>query len=116
MDDLEAIDSLMKKYDIKVSPPGAYCGKGWYNLLEGLIKELIALGWDRQLAQVKEKFGGLRFYMDSYDEKFDEPIDRAERKSYTICESCGNDGKLLKPNGYWLKTLCESCADKQKNV
>lgn len=37
---------------------------GWIPVVERLVQRLILLGWDRRLAQVKEKFGGLRFYID----------------------------------------------------
>ena len=36
---------------------------GWYPLIKNLIDELITLGWDKKVTQVKEKFGGLRFYI-----------------------------------------------------
>ena len=39
-------------------------------------------------------------------------IDKAEDKSYIICESCGAKGKL-RGRG-WVRTLCKKCAIKQK--
>lgn len=45
---------------------GLACGDGWYSLLDALCQtlELITDGKDAQVVadQVKEKFGGLRFY------------------------------------------------------
>jgi hypothetical protein len=41
--------------------------KGWIPILDRLAEDLIALGWDRTLDQVKQKFGGLRFYIGSSD-------------------------------------------------
>ena len=32
---------------------------GWYLLIKDLIEDLIKLGWDKQVCQVKEKFCGL---------------------------------------------------------
>ena len=32
---------------------------GWYPLIKDLINDLIKLGWNKQVCQVKEKFGGL---------------------------------------------------------
>jgi len=43
-------------------------GEGWYSIIRDLINELIALGWDKRLVQCKEKFGGLRFYLETYPE------------------------------------------------
>lgn len=47
----------------------------------------------------------LRFYVNGTSEEMDDAIDRAERKSYTICEVCGEKGK--KRNGGWILTLCD---------
>ena len=41
------------------------CGNGWYPLIKDLITDLIELGWDKQVCQVKEKFGALRFYINT---------------------------------------------------
>jgi hypothetical protein len=38
-------------------------GEGWINILDRLAEDLVAMGWDRRLDQVKEKFGRLRFYV-----------------------------------------------------
>lgn len=38
------------------------CDRGWYPLLVALDKELAAIDPDYQVLQVKEKFGGLRYY------------------------------------------------------
>jgi hypothetical protein len=78
---------------------------GWFPLIEKLVEDLIALGWDREVAQIKEKFGGLRFYIGSGTQAIFERISKAEEESYTICETCGEPGKLR--GGGWLKTLCD---------
>ena len=36
---------------------------GWFPLIKDLITDLIELGWNKEVCQVKEKFGGLRFYI-----------------------------------------------------
>lgn len=54
--------------------------------------------------QVKEKFGGLRFYYSGGDEYISGLVSMAESMSYATCEECGNPGK---PNiGGWIRTLC----------
>jgi hypothetical protein len=82
-------------------------GVGWYPLIADLIKKLVALGWDKQVCQVKQKFGGLRFYINSGSEQIHELIDQAQRKSHTICEHCGQPGDLRA--GSWDITLCGEC-------
>lgn len=54
--------------------------------------------------QVKEKFGGLRFYYSGGDDYISGLKSMAESMSYVTCEECGNPGK---PNsGGWIRTLC----------
>ena len=60
-------------------------------------------------AQVKEKFGTLRFYSDGGDSYIRGVLSMMERMSSITCESCGNPGKTR--NGGWLTTLCNSCND-----
>jgi hypothetical protein len=61
--------------------------------------------------QVKEKFGGLRFYIGGADYEAHAMIQMAEIMSLVTCEQCGNPGSLHHRNG-WLKTLCPKCAKK----
>ena len=55
--------------------------------------------------QVKEKFGGLRFYYSGGDDYIRGIVDMAEEMSYITCEECGNVGKTVNKNN-WLRTLC----------
>lgn len=80
--------------------------EGWFQLIKDLIVDLIELGWNKEICQVKEKFGGLRFYInDGTDEVFDR-IHKAERESYTICEVTGTPGKV-RTDLPWHMTLCD---------
>lgn len=80
--------------------------EGWVPLIKDLIVDLIELGWNKEICQVKEKFGGLRFYInDGTDEMFDR-IHKAERESYTICEITGTPGKV-RTDLPWHMTLCD---------
>lgn len=64
--------------------------------------------------QVKEKFGGLRFYCDGGDEYTEGLAQMAEMMSERTCEICGNKGKLYGTDQHgnlrWHKTLCETHA------
>lgn len=91
-------------------------GDGWFDLIYDLSKKLeflILLLPDEQrkemkASQVKEKFGGLRFYMTYYNEDMAKLIREAENKSYHICEECGKPGQLVKAG--WYYTSCKDCA------
>ena len=75
-----------------------------------LVLALDILGWDGEVLQVKEKFGGLRFYVNSATEEMYRLISEAESQSYEICEECGKPGTLSqKIKGGWMKTLCLEC-------
>lgn len=80
-------------------------GLGWYGIIKRLIKDLIELGWDKQICQVKEKFGGLRFYINSGSEEIWQRIRLAEEASYITCEKCGELGTAR--GGGWIATLCD---------
>jgi hypothetical protein len=82
------------------------CNSGWYPLLKDLIVDLIELGWDKQICQVKEKFGGLRFYINEGSDEIHTRISKAENDSYQTCEITGKPGQLRNDTG-WFTTLCE---------
>ena len=90
----------------------------WFDILYELSKKLDELYKDLPkdddypaVVQVKEKFGGLRYYMGSIpehlSEKTDEYVREAEEKSYRTCEICGKEGKNRNIRG-WLSVLCET--------
>ncbi len=62
------------------------------------------------IAQVKEKFGGLRFYIHGGSEALEKYIGWLEDLSYKICQTCGKEGKRVNRKG-WIATLCTSCAE-----
>jgi len=55
--------------------------------------------------QVKEKFGGLRFYVQAATDKHYNFISFAESMSYRTCEECGAPGKTYTDG--WHTTLCD---------
>jgi hypothetical protein len=98
---------------------GCECGDGWfellYNLSEDIQKELNKLSRydveEFRATQVKEKFGGLRFYTTYSTDKINWLIREAENKSYKTCELCGASGKL-RTQLPWIQTLCGDCFQK----
>ena len=94
---------------------GFQCGDGWYNIIYTLSEKLenILLKMnlrersEHTVAQVKEKFGTLRFYMTSATEEMHNAIRETEKQSTTTCEECGEVGRLR--GGRWLSTECDKC-------
>jgi hypothetical protein len=86
-------------------------GEGWEALVAPLIAKANEL--DATVDQVKEKFGGLRFYYtpayDTDDTELADMVDAAEAASKRTCELCGAPGVTM-TKGYWLKTLCKNDA------
>jgi len=59
------------------------------------------------IAQVKEKFGTLRFYTDNCTERDYALISFAEAMSAYTCEDCGDKGESGAPQGGgWIRTAC----------
>lgn len=99
---------------------GFECDDGWYWIIDNLcstiqsyidnnkhldIQQVVAV-------QVKEKFGGLRFYVNGGDNYIDGMISLAESLSYKTCEICGSKNNVKQTKG-WIKSLCEDCIDKK---
>ena len=88
---------------------------GWEPIIRRLSEKLEKLILDLPetnqqapcAAQVKEKFGGLRFYMDGATVEMDAVIGEAERECYKTCETCGAPGKMRTVG--WSRTLCDVC-------
>jgi len=62
------------------------------------------------IGQIKEKFGGLRFYYDGGDEFIRGAVRMAEYEASRTCEVCGTPGK--RRDGGWVRTLCDTHAEK----
>lgn len=97
-------------------------GDGWIPLLTELVAELDRFDCSYDVHQVKEKFGGLRFYVgvDHVDEcpSFEDDywascpvhsaIIDAEVRSCVTCERCGAKG-LIRTDLGWHMALCDDC-------
>lgn len=86
------------------------CGNGWYDILNQLCFELQNIsdrtGEQITATQIKEKFGGLRFYADGANAEHETAITEAENKAEKTCEVCGSPGRLRTEKRSWIKTLC----------
>ena len=92
---------------------GIECSDGWFDLLSKLCDDITALNPpdDFCFAQIKEKFGGLRVYIDNGTDAIYDLLDEAEKNSYEICESCGTRDDVTGEcgEGSWVKALCKKC-------
>ena len=87
-------------------------GQGWQSLIDILDRQLTILDPDYKILQVKEKFGGLRYYITTSEgctntDSMYAIIDTIELLSFRICEDCGRPGEE-RGNG-WIRTLCDEC-------
>jgi hypothetical protein len=117
--DYEAFAQRMEKSYPKMYPVTGYggfaIGKGWYPIVERLsssIQQHIEFKNKKEevcpqvvVQQVKEKFGGLRFYYDGGDEYISGLVSMAESWADIACETCGGIGK--RRGGGWVRTLCD---------
>jgi hypothetical protein len=101
---------------------GIECGEGWKYLYQPLIDLCNLKGVS--IFQIKEKFGGLRFYTGACDADSGIPmlIRAVEAMSYKVCEDCGEygvdwkDGKTIyktttgrSETSRWIRSLCDPC-------
>lgn len=101
---------------------GGFCvGPGWWPILESLCANIQShIDWQNKnhekhpvvpqvvVTQIKEKFGGLRFYYDGGDDNVYGMVRMAEAWAGHVCEECGKPGKSR--NTGWIKTLCDEHA------
>lgn len=123
-DNYEAFSKRMEE-----SYPKMFAGKyggfaideGWWPIIEVLCSNIQRhIDWKQEqkekyqrgegceqviVEQIKEKFGGLRFYYNGGDEYIRGLVAMAESWADATCEECGNLGKL-RGRG-WMKTLCD---------
>lgn len=74
----------------------------YVNIESGRYPQVVA-------SQVKEKYGGLRFYVEGASEAQWAVISFAEALSEHICEVCGTTKNIGHTRG-WVSTLCKDCA------
>lgn len=89
---------------------GIECGEGWKPLYQPILD--YAMEHNIEVHQIKEKFGSLRIYLDSYDDTVRAMIEDAEERSYNVCETCGKH--IDKPicENHWIYAECEECHQK----
>jgi ribosomal protein S27AE len=94
------------------------CNGGWLTLVERLLdsieSHLATLPKNSKVRknfvvqQIKEKFGGLRVYVDGADDFIYDKIMQTEEDSKRICEFCGIGGEMSR-HGHYYRTVCGDC-------
>jgi len=97
---------------------GIAVSQGWWPIIETLCANIQSHTdwWNKNretrsvveqvvVEQIKEKFGGLRFYYSGGDDTVAGMVRMAEAWADTACEECGGIGK--RRDGGWIRTLCD---------
>ena len=81
------------------------------------IRQVLIKGgylYDYRVVQVKEKFGGLRWYDEgapsSIYRELQDVIDKYEELSYCTCRCCGRPATKISLG--WISPFCDRCAGK----
>lgn len=105
------------------NPESAWIGVdfGWSGLVRDCHNKLFDFDPNYKILQIKEKFGGLRYYFEpsfpAYTHTMRTKVLEMEKQSFAVCELCGENGKLRKTKKTnWYKTLCEKHTDTERYV
>jgi hypothetical protein len=96
---------------------GIECRDGWFDLIDSLCDDIMITvpPPDFKADQVKEKFGGLRFYVSNSNDEIDRLISAAEDDSYKTCERCGSTDGVEQRGRHWIVTECETCHERHQS-
>lgn len=135
----EFVKEMEETYPLMFAYPygGFVIGPGWWPIVKSLCRQIQHhIDWSNgtrerllqnnpmnvkipdaveqvTVDQIKEKFGGLRFYYTGGDNKIDGMVRMAESWAAHSCEECGAPGRPRR--GGWIRTLCdEHDAERQK--
>jgi hypothetical protein len=124
MSEDQAYDSFAKRMEERfplmfANKYGGFAvGAGWYPIIESLCANIQShIDWQNKnhekhpvvpqvvVEQIKEKFGGLRFYYQGGDDNVHGMVRIAEAWADRSCEECGAPGE--RRSGGWIRTLCD---------
>lgn len=82
---------------------------GWYEITRQACDAIVRVDPTARAAQLKEKFGGIRLYMNTCAQTTHTVIEALEAQSFHTCQECGAPGTRTQKK--WLViTLCPVCA------
>lgn len=97
------------------------CLEGWNRLIKPIVdyindyNENIPEEDKIHIKQIKEKFGGLRFYTDKKTEHLKNMIEAAEHEAIHTCEICGSKYDIGQTADGWITTCCRKCIQELAN-
>lgn len=106
-------------------PYGLECHDGWKEIIRNTDEKLRFIDPNYKIDQIKEKFGGLRYYYTHSDDTknwgdlvvqiMDDIVRSAEHQASYTCELCGankpSDEVKIRVHKYWYFGYCKTCAD-----
>lgn len=102
----KGIDALIKFYQGDREVPSEWQVDMAHETLDGAEIEVTPKLNHITVLQIKEKFGGLRFYYDGGDDYIRGLESMAESWAGRTCETCGEKG--TRRGGGWIRTLCDT--------
>jgi Mor family transcriptional regulator len=110
-------DKLTKRFPGILGEVSLDVPNSWENIIYAICslieKEVEERGIDPiRAVQVKEKFGGLRFYLEGRDERVETMIDHFEYLATTVCAKCGSFKDVSLTKSAWLLYYCIDCREK----
>ena len=122
---------LEEKYPEYLQPGygGMDCGLGWLKIIDVLLQTIAQHEKNLKryrphwfsneyhpvrVEQIKEKFGGLRFYYSGGDDYVQGAVEMAEQWAQNTCELCGSPGTLRGLS--WIRTLCDKHYEERKSA
>ena len=122
---MDFFDKLRQDYPLMYGESyDLYVDEGWHPIILALTQQIQArIDWSDKIeqpidqvkvSQIKEKFGGLRFYYDGGDEYIEGMVDMAERWASRTCEICGD--RATKHTSGWIKTVCDKHFDEIQQI
>ena len=118
------LEQYLKDNYPEIIPENFYfeCGDGWFLILNAAFREMKKIKSQKRfenapyprVAQIKEKFGSMRFYCDpldggeNYYDRIYAVVNMAETLSFRTCESCGRPA-LPRESRRWIKCHCKWC-------
>lgn len=122
---MDFFDKLRQDYPLMYGKAyDTWVDEGWHPIILALTQQIQArIDWSDKIeqpidqvkvSQIKEKFGGLRFYYDGGDEYIEGMVDMAERWASRTCEICGD--RATKHTSGWIKTVCDKHFDEIQQI
>jgi len=109
MNDLQAAVEMLKEKIVPEYWKSIDVDEGWYQLVIDCDRELTQIDPNYQIAQIKQKFGGLRYYfqpsLPNTYKAMNEVVTKYETIAAVTCESTGKTGALMRSKSGWYRTL-----------